>query len=521
MNFRLVISALASALGCAQFGWSNITLTLQNPAQQPIAGVSCAQTGGATAVSDAQGVASVSASAGILPVRQGHQNSPLFDIPVAMGDKATLSVFNSQGRKVAGRDLRFGESFEFATGTPGVYHVQIHGKGLSVNQSVVSMGNAMTFSGVAPSNEILANGLRKGAAALEVTCSKAGFATKVYSLNDGDIKTIGFGVPITRAFDRAAYPLIPGFNLEIAEDFTTANWAAGLKWGANYTSNDPVWEPSDGGFGGNRVRFHPDNITFKGDAMVFRIDNTPQPASFSHSEGDNCEADGVTKNLQFCTASNPNGGAKFAPPADFKGAEVRTRNNDFRFGRYEVNIDPPDRGPGPGTADGFIAAMFTWFTPRDFHWRENDVEVLGSKTNTYLTNIFFTNKQPSWADVIESSNQNTAVPGAYDPRQPHTYAVEWLPKSVKWFVDGQLVRTYGEGGTTKAGVEISQMSTKIVMNFWLMAGGAVGGAGAANVYPLETKFDNFRYYRWDNDGDKKTFPEVACINPASQGCSKL
>jgi beta-glucanase (GH16 family) len=517
MHFRL---ASVMAL-CAQTGFSAITLTLQDPEQKPISGVSCVQVGSTAAVTTgADGVAALGNISGILTPRQGLRMQPLFDVPVAPGDKAMLSIFDSRGKRVAVRDLRAGETFDFSAAAPGVYYVRLIGRNLNVSQSVAAMGSSLSFTGVDAAARDQATGLRKAAAEAQVTCSKTGYATKTYTLNDGDAKTIGFGVPIGRAFDPSKYAKYPGFNLEVAEDFNTNDWAQGLKWAPGYVSNDAVWEPSDGGFGGNRVRFSPDNIVFKNDAMVFRIDNAPQPASFSKSEGDNCEADGVTTNLTFCTAQNPNGGAKFAPPSDFKGAEIRTKNNHFRFGRYEITIDPPDRGPGAGTADGFIAAMFTWFTPRDFHWRENDIEVLASKTNTYLTNIFFSNKNPLWNANIESSNQNTAVPGAYDPRQAHTYAFEWLPTSVKWFVDGNLVRTYDKT-TAKAGVEISQLSTKVVMNFWIMAGGAVGGAGANNQYPLETKFDNFRYYRWDNDGDKKTYPEVACLNPASQGCSKL
>jgi beta-glucanase (GH16 family) len=516
MHFRL---ASVMAL-CAQTGFSAISLTLQDPTEKPIAGVSCSQAGGNAAVtSDANGAAVIGSISGILTARQGLEHQPLFDVPVGQGDKARLSVFDGRGQRVASRELRMGETYDFSVAAPGVYYVRISGRNLNVGQGVAAMGTRMTFTGVDAQAREPSTGLRKAAAEVQVTCSKAGYATKTYTLNDGDAKTIGFGIPIGRAFDPAKYPKYPGFNLEVAEDFNTADWTGGLKWAPGYVSNDAVWEPSDGGFSGNRVRFSPDNIVFKNDAMYLRIDSIPQPASFSKSEGDNCEADGVTTNLQFCTSQNPNGGVKFAPAADFKGGEIRTKNNHFRFGRYEVDIDPPDR-TGPNSADGFIAAMFTWFTPRDFHWRENDVEILGSKANTFLTNIFFSNKNPVWDANIESSNQNTAVPGTYDPRQPHTYAVEWLPASVKWFVDGNLVRTYGTG-TLKAGVEISQLSTKVVMNFWLMAGGAVGGAGANNQYPLETKFDNFRYYRWDNDGDKKAYPEAACLNKASQGCSKL
>ncbi|MDB5104597.1 MAG: lichenase [Fibrobacteres bacterium] len=460
-------------------------------------------------MSNAQGVISLNGITGIIPIRQGMQNAPLLDVPVATGEKAVLAVFDSRGHQVVRREILRGESFDFAAPNPGVYHVRITGRNLNVSQSVPVMSGRLAFSGVAPAYEA-SNALRKSAAAADVTCSKAGYATKTFSLNDGDTKTIGFGVQIGRTFDPANYPKFPGFNLEIAEDFNTADWSKGLTWdpNANYASNDPVWEPSDGGFNDNRVRFNPGNILFKDDAMVFKMDKVTQPASYTKSESDNCATTVVNP---FCV-----NGKFTAQERPITGAEVRTKNNHFRYGRYEVKIDPPERGPGPNTADGFLAAMFTWFTPRDLHWREIDVEILGNNPDGYLTNLFYTNKFSSWQAGWETPVR-PKPPAPFDSRAAHTYAFEWLPKSVKWYVDGALIRTYGEGGTTKAKVEISQMSTKIVMNFWIL-NNDVGGDGAGNQYPIETKFDNFRYYRWNEDGDKKTYPETVCISATSNNC---
>ena len=47
------------------------------------------------------------------------------------------------------------------------------------------------------------------------------------------------------------------------------------------------------------------------------------------------------------------------------GGEVRTRENNYRYGRYEVRMKPPGRGAGQGSATGFLATMFTFHTPRN------------------------------------------------------------------------------------------------------------------------------------------------------------
>ncbi|GEM_PF-7100669 len=508
MNFRFALILLSGV----QLGWSTISLTMKDPSDMAIAGVSCAVGTGAASISDASGALVLSSSAGIIPIRQDLTNNPLLDIPVSTGEKAVLSVFDSRGHRIIQRDIRNGESFDFATSTPGVYFVRITGRNLNVSQSVAVMGGHLAFSGVYPANEA-PNALRKSAAAVDVACSKTGYATKVFPLSDGDVKTIGFGAPIGRAFDRTKYPLIPDFNLEVAEDFNTADWANGLTWDGSYKSNDIVWEPSDGGFGDNAVRFKPDHIIFKDNALFMKMENIPQAKSISHSESQNCDKTAANSECPDKTTFN-------ADTTSFVSGEIRTTNKNFRFGRYEINIDPPDNGTAVGNADGFLAAMFTWFTPRDLNWREIDIEILGNKPSSFLTNMFFGNKQPSYAPALESPVY--PAPAGYDPRTAHTYAFEWLPKTVKWYVDGALVRTEGVGGTTtNAKVEISQMNTKVVMNFWKLRGGGapiVGGVGANNKYPIEAKFDNFRYYRWDQDGDKKTYPETVCQLKTSNGC---
>lgn len=508
MNFR---SAYLLPF-CIQMGWSSITLTLQDPAQKPIAGVSCSVGGGTPVVSDASGAIVLTNVSGIIPIHRNQNNNPLLDVPVFQGENADLTVYNSRGQQVAHRDLRFGENFEFTAGVPGLYYVRIKGRDLNVSQSVLAMGGNLSFSGVSPAsqNPVAA---RKAAAAVDVVCSKAGYATKTYAINDGDTKTIGFGMQIGRAFDPSKYPKVAGFNLEVAEDFNTADWSKGLTWDANFVSNDIVWEPSDGGFGDNDVRFNPSQLSFKDDALYMKMEKIHQAASLSHSESMNCDP---SASVSEC----PNKTTFTADTTAFVSGEVRTKTKGFRFGRYEITIDPPDNGTNIGNADGFLAAMFTWFTPRDLHWREIDIEILGNKPNSFLTNMFFANNRPSF-DVSFQSDVYPA-PAGFDPRAAHTYAFEWLPKSVKWFVDGNLVRTEATGSIKNPKVEISQLNTNVVMNFWKLRGGGapiVGGTGANNKYPIEAKFDNFRYYRWDEDGDKKTYPETVCLLKTSNGCN--
>lgn len=484
----------------AQASWSAITLTIQDPKQLPLAGVSCAQTGGAAVVSDAQGKATVAIGTSLKPAFGGKRANPLFNIPVESGEKVSLTLFDSRGQVVAAKNIGSGDELNFRSSARGVYHLRISGAGLSVSQSLVNMGTGFQFVGFVPSRDAFGALTKASAtAAVEVTCQKAGYATKVYSLNDGAAVTLGFGMQIGRTFDRNAFPKFPGFNLEVVEDFNTADWGTGLTWDANYSSNDVVWEPSDGGFDDNQTRFDPAQVKFRDNSLVMVMEQKTVAASFSHSETDNCNPVG---NLNTAKCPRTTAAAR-----NLASGEIRSKNTDFRYGRYEITIDPPDNGTAVGNADGFIAAMFTWFTPRDRNWREVDIEVLGNKNNTFLTNLFFANNVFRWQPGIEKPNKETKPVAAFDAKASHKYAFEWLPGMVKWYVDDELVRTVGTGGETLGSLQVSKLGSKVVMNFWLL-NADVGGTGAGNKYPIETKFDNFRYYRWDEDGDKVKSPET-------------
>jgi beta-glucanase (GH16 family) len=193
--------------------------------------------------------------------------------------------------------------------------------------------------------------------------------------------------------------------------------------------------------------------------------------------------------------------------------EIRSRNTDFRYGRYEVTIDPPDKGSAPGNGAGFLAAMFTWHTPRDVNWREIDIEVMGNNDAGFLTNLFFANNQPQYSPNIEKPNPNTKPAAAFNSKAANKYAFEWLPGKVNWYVNDALVRTLSENPADGAAnylgsLKVSKLGSKVVMNFWSLNNASVGGLMSTNQYPMEAKFDNFRYYRWDEDGDKVKYPET-------------
>lgn len=330
---------------------------------------------------------------------------------------------------------------------------------------------------------------------VELVFARPGYALKTLRLS-GSGNRVGFGAPIGRSFNADDFPEYQGFNLELMEDWQSADWPDGLTWDETHNSNDVVWEPSDGGFPENLVRYQPEGIHFEDDQLVLRIEEKVVPNSPSWSEGKNF----FDRDYSDEIGDKP-----------LMGGEVRTRECNYRYGRYEVRMKPPNRGEEPGCASGFLATMFTYYTPRNRHWRENDIEVEGNRKNSFMSNIFYANNASAWAEEFESpcrgdADYHGAIPEDYDPRDWHEYAMEWLPGQITWLLDGKPVRTYRSND--KPGVLVGALSSAIVFNFWVFGfGDLIGGDPSGNRYPIENRYEWFRFYRWDGDGDKATYPE--------------
>ncbi len=131
---------------------------------------------------------------------------------------------------------------------------------------------------------------------------------------------------------------------------------------------------------------------------------------------------------------------------NYHGAELRTVDS-YLYGRFEVRFKPAN-------GEGLVASFFTYndlnpSTP----WNEIDLEILGRYDNI----VDF---------VTITSGQNIHKHNHlidFDPHIDfHTYAVEWTPTYVAWFVDDtELFRQ------TQAHVPTLSEPQKIMMNIWL------------------------------------------------------
>jgi hypothetical protein len=156
-----------------------------------------------------------------------------------------------------------------------------------------------------------------------------------------------------------------------------------------------------------------------------------------------------------------------APAKTYKGAELRTRDS-FKWGRFEIRMKSAGR-------EGMLSSFFT-YNDLNSVWNEIDIEILGR----YPDDIQF----------------NTITPGRFNhlghhklgfsPHQDfHTYAFEWTPQYVAWFVDGREVLRQTENH-----VATLTEPQKIMMNVWIPAFENWVGSWNDLVLPA------FAYYDW-------------------------
>ncbi|MCF7805715.1 MAG: family 16 glycosylhydrolase [Candidatus Marinimicrobia bacterium] len=151
----------------------------------------------------------------------------------------------------------------------------------------------------------------------------------------------------------------------------------------------------------------------------------------------------------------------------YRGAELRT-NEAYTYGRFAVRYQS---APGAGQTS-------TFFTYHDggIEWNEIDIEILGRYTDDIQFNAI-------------TPGQTNNVNHSYTEDNPHigfhTYAFEWTPDYVAWYMDGEEV--YRQTGDH---VQTLNHPQKIMMNIWPpMYPGWVGELDP-EILPV------FAYYDW-------------------------
>ncbi len=134
----------------------------------------------------------------------------------------------------------------------------------------------------------------------------------------------------------------------------------------------------------------------------------------------------------------------------YKGGEYRTKAS-YLYGRFDVRLKSVQR-------EGMLSSFFTYndMVPFDSQkWNEIDIEIMGR----YSDDVQYNTITPGQTNHV--GRRQTPFNPALDF---HTYAIEWTPSYVAWFIDG--AESYRQTGPQ---IQTLIYPQKIMMNIWIQS----------------------------------------------------
>ncbi len=170
----------------------------------------------------------------------------------------------------------------------------------------------------------------------------------------------------------------------------------------------------------------------------------------------------------------------------YRGAELRTHQS-FTYGRFEVRYKA-------AWGTGVLSNFFTYHdytSPCCDEWNEIDIEILGR----YANDIQTTTITPGQKVQNSHTHLNFSPADSF-----YTYAIEWTPDYVAWFIDGKEI--YRQTGPHIASLTLGQ---KIMMNIWSSEWEPWVGAWNEELLPFFAYYDWVAYYSYNpGNGDYGT-----------------
>lgn len=172
--------------------------------------------------------------------------------------------------------------------------------------------------------------------------------------------------------------------------------------------------------------------------------------------------------LLFCFSINSS--AKI-----YKGAEYRTKLA-YTYGRFEASIKSAHR-------EGMLSSFFTYHDESGIqNWNEIDVEILGR----YANDVQFNTITPGQANHVGHYPLFSSPHLDY-----HTYAFEWTPDYVAWFIDDvEVLRQTGSH------IQTLTKDQKIMMNIWNPQYANWAGVFNSDALPAFAFYDWVSYYSY-------------------------
>jgi len=185
----------------------------------------------------------------------------------------------------------------------------------------------------------------------------------------------------------------------------------------------------------------------------------------------------------FCVPALAQSAAKGKPPEAkaYHGAEVFTTTSEL-YGRIEFRMLA-------SKGSGVLSNFFTWKDGSEqsgVFWEEVDIEVFGKdNTQSWQSNIISGGRRTTHSEQVHS------YPYSFGDEY-HTYAIEWTPDELVWFVDGVETRRTSGGQAS----DIASPA-QLRFNTWVSSSESWVGPFDDAVLPRHMFVSWVKYYRYD------------------------
>ena len=273
-----------------------------------------------------------------------------------------------------------------------------------------------------------------------------------------------------------SYPQYPGFTLKLVEDFDEPLDLA----------SDPIWTYSDGMPDSAYTRYAKQAVSFaEGRALI----TATAPPGGVVGAGYPSYAEGGPTQFPVTMAAAP-----------VQSGELRTKHNNWRYGRFEARLKP-------ALNSNVVNAFFTFRSPSWQDWRSLTFDLTPENPPSKAgTNIIYANSCFGYGCTL---NAYTALPmpslasGGTIYDDFHTYVIENMPDAVKWYVDGALIRTETSN--------LPEKSMKVMLDVYVFGNDSWGGGlPSDNTYPMSMAIDWIRLYKANVDTTYPCSPLPEC-----------
>lgn len=156
----------------------------------------------------------------------------------------------------------------------------------------------------------------------------------------------------------------------------------------------------------------------------------------------------------------------------------------WTYGRFEVRARSPT---GPGDSTGLWPAF--WLRPEDGGHGEIDVMELPGGDHWYrkATQAIFFDYSP-----VKQESRSWPWPGGHPGDGFHTYALQWEPGTLRWFIDDKLVWRRDRASTPWFDAAFAKPYD---LRLNIQVGGWLGDPDAATRFPADFIVDYVRVYQ--------------------------